>query len=93
MSNPITIEEFKSAMPAHMKGKIDLQVIDDINNAIKDPEALLVYRENIIGMSSLLKDGKFKLESYVNAVKYVSHKLLGDNQVTAFTKTFPERFN
>jgi len=47
----------------------------------------------LIGLTSVMKEGKFKLTDYLSAVKFVSHRLLGDNQNTAWSKTFPQRYN
>jgi hypothetical protein len=90
---PITIEEFKEAMPAHVRKNINPELVDVINTAIADPEQLAVFRENVIGLTSVMKEGKFKLTDYLSAVKFVSHRLLGDNQNTAWSKTFPQRYN
>jgi len=39
-----------------------------------------------------MADGRFKIADYVNAVKYVSHKLMGDSNIAAYTKTFPDKY-
>jgi hypothetical protein len=33
------------------------------------------------------------MDSYLSAVKFVSHKLLGDTHIMAWSKTFPVRYN
>jgi hypothetical protein len=38
-----------------------------------------------------MADGKFKASQYVDAVKYVSFKLMGDSNLLAYTRAFPER--
>jgi hypothetical protein len=90
---PITVEEFREALPAHIKKVVNQDVLDSINNALMDPEVMAVFRENVVGMANVLKEGKFKLGDYLHAVKFVSHKLLGDNHITAWAKTFPDRYN
>jgi hypothetical protein len=92
-NDPITYEEFKDALPTHIRKNLQPELIDVINTAISDPEQLAVFRENVIGLTSVLKDGKFKIADYLSAVKFVSHRLLGDNQTTAWAKTFPQRYN
>lgn len=92
-TDPITLEEFRDAMPAHVRKNISPEVIDVINTAIADPEQLAVFRENVIGLTSVMREGKFKINDYLNAVKFVSHRLLGDNQTTSWAKTFPDRYN
>jgi hypothetical protein len=38
-----------------------------------------------------MADGRFKVQEYVNAVKYVSHKLMGATNIEAYSKTFPDK--
>ena len=38
-----------------------------------------------------MKEGKFKVSDYLNAVQYVSHKLLGSTNIAAYSKTFPDK--
>jgi hypothetical protein len=47
--------------------------------------------QNLLGYTSILSQGKFKLESYINAVRYCTYKTMGDNNITAYKKVFPER--
>jgi hypothetical protein len=92
-ADPITIEEFRDAMPPHVRKNINPELVDVINTAIADPEQLAVFRENVIGLTSVMSEGKFKITDYLSAVKFVSHRLLGDNQTTSWAKTFPVRYN
>lgn len=91
--DPITIEEFKEAMPAHVRKNICPELIDQVNTVITDPEVAAVFRENVIGLSTVMREGKFKVDSYLHAVKFVSHKLLGDTHIGAWAKTFPTKYN
>lgn len=90
---PITIEEFQEAMPAQMRKNISKELLNQVNTVIADTEVAAVFRENVVGLSSVMNEGKFKLDSYLYAVKFVSHKLLGDSSITAWAKTFPDRYN
>lgn len=89
----LTIEEFKEAMPSHIRKNISIEVIKDINAAIADPEVLAVYRENVLGLSSVMKEGRFKMSDYLSAVKFVSYRLLSNDQIASWSKTFPDRYN
>lgn len=89
----ITMEEFKECLPAHIRKSVGQEVLDTINAGMTDPEVLAVYRENVIGFSSVLSEGKFKMDAYLSAVKFVSHKLLGDTNIKSWAKTFPDRYN
>jgi hypothetical protein len=89
----ITEEMFKEALPAHVRKNVNKDVLDIINTTIGDPEMIRNFRENLVGFQSVLTQGKFKLTNYVDAVMYVSHKLLGCNNITAYTRTFPDKVN
>ena len=87
----LTEEQFKQVLPAGVKKNVDKEVMDIINSTVGDPEMIRSFRENLVTYQSVLTQGKFKLTNYVDAVKYVSHKLLGCNNITAYTRTFPDK--
>lgn len=88
----LTKELVERAVPATLKSSITQQLVDRINNATTDPIIAESIRENFIHYTGVLRDGKFKTEDYLNAVMYVSFKLLGDSNLQAYTKTFPQRY-
>jgi len=90
--DPITKEQFQAALPPSVKKSVHQTVIDDINNIIADPESLEVFRENLLTYGSVMKDGRFKITSYIYAVKYVSFKLLGKTNKDAYIATFPDKY-
>lgn len=89
----ITIEEFKEVMPINVRKNVSPELIDQVNNVITNPEVAAIFKENVLGLSTVMKEGKFKLDSYLHAVKFVSHKLLGDTHISAWAKTFPSKYN
>ena len=66
--------------------------MDSINKTLSDPDMYETYRENLLSYASVMADGRFKMESYVSAVKYVSHKLMGASNIAAYIKTFPDKY-
>lgn len=92
MSSYLTEEQFKQVLPAKLKKSINKELIDKVNQSLTDPVLAEMLRDNIIGYVHVMQDGKFKIEDYISAVKYVSYKLMGDTNVTAYTKTFPDRY-
>ena len=50
------------------------------------------FKENFVTYLNVLSKGKYKMEDYINAVKYVSFKLLGYSNIKAYIATFPERY-
>lgn len=87
-----TEETFKKALPANMRKNVSLDVMHNINASISDPDIRDHVLENILSYTSVLKDGKFKLQSYLDGVKYVSFKTMGDSNIQAWVKTFPDRY-
>lgn len=89
MSHDLTIEEFKSALPDKVKKSINQELIDQINQTLSDPDMYEQYRDNMISYAKVMQDGRFKVSQYIDAVKYVSHKLMGCSNIEAYSKTFP----
>ena len=88
----ITKEQFKAALPPQIKKSVNQILIDQINATLNEPDALDTLRENLLSYGSVMRDGKFKIPNYINAVKYVSHKLLGRTNKEAYVKTFPDKY-
>ena len=88
----LTVEQFKVALPDKVKKSINQELIDKINATLSDPDMYEAYRDNLLSYTKVMADGRFKIGDYVNAVKYVSHKLMGDSNIAAYTKTFPDKY-
>lgn len=90
--NAMTLEQFKEALPDQMKKNINIDVVNGINSLLSDPDMAEQYRDNLLGYTHVMKEGKFKLTSYVSAVKYVTQKLAGKNNQDAYMATFPDKW-
>lgn len=88
----LTVEQFKQALPDKVKKTVNQELIDQVNATLADPEMYEQYRDNLLSYTTVMADGKFKISSYVEAVKYVSHKLLGCSNMDAYVKTFPDKY-
>ena len=89
----MTIEQFKQALPDKMKKSVNQELIDQVNLTLSDPELYEAYRDNLMSYTKVMADGKFRMEQYISAVKYISHKLMGASNIEAYTKTFPDKYN
>lgn len=87
----LSIEQFQRALPDKVKPTINQELIDKINKTLSEPELYEAYRENLVSYTQVMNDGRFKVANYIDAVKYVSHKLMGCTNIGAYSKTFPER--
>ena len=84
-------EEFQAALPVQMKKKVNQDLLDKVNTIMKDPDEAEIFRDNIIGMTWVLKEGKFKLDQYVNAVRYIQFTLMGKSNQEAYAMAFPDK--
>lgn len=88
---PLTTEQFKQVLPDKVKKSVSQELIDQINNTLSEPEMYEAYRDNLLSYSKVMADGRFKIDQYISAVKYVSHKLMGATNIEAYSKTFPDK--
>ena len=89
----LTLSEVSNALPAGMKNVLSQAFVDKINMAVSDPIIAEQVRDNFITYSKVLQDGKYKMEDYLSAVMYVSHKLMGCTNKEAYMRTFPDRYD
>lgn len=87
----MTTAEFKSCLPDKLRRSVNQEVIDKVNELLANPDMHEVYRENLLSYSNVLMEGKFKLTGYVDAIKYVSFKLMNMTNQKAFELTFPKK--
>jgi hypothetical protein len=87
----LSVEQFRQALPDKVKKSINQELIDQINTTLSDPEMYEAYRDNLLSYTKVMADGRFKVSEYINAVRYVSHKLMGCTNIEAYSKTFPDK--
>lgn len=87
----LTVPEVLSIVPRQHKSKITQEFVDTINGMVKDPTMAEVYQKNVITYADVLRDGRFKLTDYFNAVMYVSYKMMGLGNLAAYQKVFPDK--
>lgn len=89
----LTIEEIKSTLPIKLQSAVTQSLVDKLNALNSDvPEAADSIKENFLTFYDVLSEGKYKIQDYLNAVIYVSFKLMGKTNRDAYRITFPDRF-
>lgn len=88
----MTPDQFKLALPAQFRGNVTQEVMDGVNALLADPNLAEAYRERMVGHTSVLREGKFKLESYLGAVKFVTQKMMNKSDIDAYIATFPVKY-
>jgi hypothetical protein len=87
----LTLAQVAHALPVNLKKAATQALVDQLNTIESDPEIAEVMRENFLSYSKVLMEGRFKTEDYLNAVKFVSFKLMGMSNQDAYCRTFPDR--
>lgn len=88
---PLTTEQFKQALPEKVKKSVNQELIDRVNQTLSDPELYETYRDNLLSYSKVMAEGKFRVTNYVDAVKYISYKLMGKTNLESYSLTFPDK--
>nr|WP_281440859.1 hypothetical protein [Acinetobacter baumannii] len=79
-------------MPEKFRKSVNQELVDQINTMLSDPDMYETFRDNLVSYTSVLQNGKFRVGDYVNAVKYVSYRLMNMTQLDAYRKTFPDKY-
>lgn len=88
----MTVDLLKATLPKALQGNATQELADHINAIALDQEVADEVRSNFLSYTKVLADGKYKTESYLDAVTYVTHKLMGYSNQDAYIRTFPTRY-
>ena len=88
----LTVHQLRAAAPLSVRKNITQKMCDMINTDLDGSEVKQEYREHLISWIDVMKEGKWKVQDYINACKYMTLKLTGDTQQSAWVKVFPDRF-
>lgn len=88
----ITIELLQKTLPSNLRTAATQGMVDMLNTVSTNQQEAELIRENFLGYTAVLSEGKYKTEDYLNAVKYVSFKLMKCSNEEAYVKTFPQRY-
>ena len=87
-----TIELLQKTLPSNLRTAATQGLVDLLNTVSNNQQEAELIRENFLGYTAVLSEGKYKTEDYLNAVKYVSFKLMKCSNEEAYVKTFPQRY-
>lgn len=88
----LSTEVLQRALPDKFKGSLNQELLDKINATLSDPDLQDTFRDNFLSYIDILNEGRFKITDYLSAIKYTTHKLMGNSNIDAYTKTFPDRY-
>lgn len=88
----LALESVRKLVPKNQRTLITQEFLDKLEAGVNDSVVAEQFKENFVTYLNVLSKGKYKMEDYINAVKYVSFKLLGYSNINAYIATFPERY-
>lgn len=88
----LSIELVQQAVPPNLKKSVTQELVDQLNNVATDPEMAEAMRGNFLSYTKVLQEGRFKVEDYFNAIKFVSFKLMNYSNKESYLRTFPDRY-
>lgn len=88
----LQLEAVKKLVPKAQRTMITQDYLDRIEASVTNSEVAEQFKENFVTYLNVLSKGKYKMDDYISAVKYVSYKLLGYSNIKAYAATFPDRY-
>ena len=90
----LELETVKSLVPKGTRNNITEGLMTTINSMCAEDGADFAeaYSENFISYIGVLKSSKYRITDYMNAVKYVSYKLMENSNIDSYIMTFPDRY-
>jgi hypothetical protein len=87
----ITVQSLKQALPATSKLTVNQSLVDQLNAVTSDPLLAEHIRNNFVTYNTVMQEGKYTAEEYVNAITYCTYKIMGLTNKDAYINTFPQR--
>jgi len=87
----LTKEEFDKALPRHLVGTLARSTLERLNDINEDPIIANEIRDNFVSYSVVMSEGKYSVKGYMEAVAYVSYKMMGYTNRQAYEMVFPSR--
>ena len=88
----LQLEAVKKLVPKAQRTLITQEFLDRVEASVSNEVIAEQFKQNFISYLNVLSKGKYKMDDYLSAVKYVSFKLLGYSNIDAYAATFPERY-
>ena len=87
----ITVQSLRQALPATSKLTVNQSLVDQLNAVTSDPLLAEHIRNNFVTYNTVMQEGKYTAEEYVNAITYCTYKIMGLTNKDAYINTFPQR--
>lgn len=87
----VTIDDVRNSVPKNLRASITPDIVKKLNEAATDDLIRQNIQENFYTYANLLSEGKFKIEDYVNAITYVTYRIMDYGVSESWAMTFPQR--
>lgn len=87
----LTLSLLTQVVPPKVRSMITEELVEELNSWTDNPILQEAFKENMVTYTGVLQEGKYKVTDYINAVKFVSLKLLEFSDFDAYCAVFPER--
>ncbi len=91
----LTKKDILKLVDKSRKSTITEDLVDKLNaiiNTTDEEEVREAIVDNFLTYGNILTSGKFPIEKYLNAVRFVSYKMLNMTNLDAYKHTFPDRY-
>lgn len=89
----LTPELLAQNLPAKLKKNVTPDLLKVVENLVDDPMIRDNFKENLLSYTNVLSEGQYNIPQYLDAVHYVTHRMMGSGITQAYSKTFPDRYN
>lgn len=86
------IEKIRSGVPHELRQRFTPKAVNKMLERIDDEESKDSFIENLIDFSALLGDGRYSHTAFVNAVKFVTYRLMDRSKLDCYKLTFPDKY-
>lgn len=93
LGQQLSLEVVRSNVPRNFRANITEEFLAKLESGLEDEEEARVFRDNFISYSNVLNDcsKSTTITDYVNAVKFVSFKIMGYSIDQAWSKVFVDK--
>jgi hypothetical protein len=89
----MTLDEVREALPTNLRSMATLGFAEEVAAIASNQEIGDAFKENFVSYAHIISGRKgWTLDHYLNAVKFISYKLLGHTDREAWIHTFPQRY-
>lgn len=88
---PFSEGDIRDMLPMRTSKTMARLACKKLNSILSRDEEPAVLREHLLTFSNVLRNNTLSVETYVNAVRFASYKMVGMTNLEAYKKTFPEK--